>query len=551
MDFDIEQLRPAFRAETEEDLAVVEQALLALEKTPDDEECVATVFRKFHTLKGNAATLELVRLSEFAHRIEDLLETLRAGSVPVTPELVTFLLQAVDVVRTVLPAAVEGSDHLPPAGAALLARLEGGRLRRHGPEAAGEPVSPSASSDDVDPAGEAARTLRIDVDRIDYVLRVASEIAIAGDRLGQLVEAEGSPGLADAYRSLRRLLASLHRSVSMVRMVPIGPLLRRQARTIRDVAGGNKRVDLVVSDHGVEVDNSVIEQLKAPLTHLVRNAVDHGVEDPEARVRAGKEATARIELRARHEGSDIVLEIDDDGAGLDRARILERARALGVVGGSTTPADGEIDRLIFSAGLSTARQVSGASGRGVGLDVVRKHVDSVGGSVEVESRPGQGTRFRIRMPLTLAIIEGLLGRVGGLTVVIPMSGVVRCLDFPPDLDPHAAEGVLSLRGQVLPYTRLRSLFRVDGGSAAREVVIVVERGTQRIGLAVDSLAGRAQIVVRPPGRFFNGLPAVAGLTILGDGQVAPILSVSGLLQVRRGRDGEAATAPLAPAVGRA
>jgi two-component system, chemotaxis family, sensor kinase CheA len=550
MDFDLESLRPAFRAETEEDLAVVEQALLELEKTPDDEECVATVFRKFHTLKGNAASLELVRLSEFAHRIEDLLETLRAGSVPVTPELVTFLLQAVDVVRTVLPAAMEGSDHLPPAGAALLGRLEGGRLR-HVPGAAVEPVSPGASIDDLDPAGEATRSLRIDVDRIDYVLRVASEIAIAGDRLGQLVEEEGSPGLADAYRSLRRLLASLHRSVSMVRMVPIGPLLRRQARTIRDVAGGNKRVDLVVSDEGVEVDNSVIEQLKAPLTHLVRNAVDHGIEDPEARVRAGKDATARIGLRAHHEGSDIVVEIDDDGAGLDRARILERARALGVVGGSITPSDGEIDRLIFSAGLSTARQVSGASGRGVGLDVVRKHVDSVGGSVEVESRPGQGTRFRIRMPLTLAIIEGLLGRVGDLTVVIPMSGVVRCLDFPPDLDPNAAEGVLSVRGQVLPYTRLRSLFRVDGGPASREVVIVVERGTQRVGLAVDSLAGRAQIVVRPPGRFFNGLPAVAGLTILGDGQVAPILSVSGLLQVRRGREAEGPAAPLAPAAGRA
>jgi two-component system chemotaxis sensor kinase CheA len=311
--------------------------------------------------------------------------------------------------------------------------------------------------------------LRIDVDRIDYVLRVASEIAIAGDRLGQLVEEEGSPGLADAYRSVRRLLASLHRSVSMVRMVPIGPLLRRQARTVRDVAAGNKRVDLVVSDEGVEVDNSVIEQLKAPLTHLVRNAVDHGVEDPEARVRAGKDATARIELRARHEGSDIVLEVDDDGAGLDRTRILERARALGVVGGGTTPADGDIDRLIFSAGLSTAREVSGASGRGVGLDVVRKHVDSVGGSVEVESRPGQGTRFRIRMPLTLAIIEGLLGRVGGLTVVIPMSGVVRCLDFPPDLDPNAAEGCSACGARSCP-TRLRSLFRVRGRRVGVEEV---------------------------------------------------------------------------------
>jgi two-component system chemotaxis sensor kinase CheA len=549
MDFDLGPLREAFRAETEEDLAVIEQALLKLEKTPDDAECVATIFRKFHTLKGNAASLEFVRLGAFAHRLEDLLDTLRSGSAPVTPELVTFLLQAVDVVRTALPAIVAGSDQLPPAGDALLRRLEGGRLL--GPAEAAEPALPGASADEVDPTGESTRTVRFDVDRIDYLLRVASEIAIAGDRVARLVEEEGSPALADAYRSLARLLASLHRSVSTVRMVPIGPLLRRQARTVRDVAGGHKQVELVVSDEGVEVDNAVIEQLRAPLTHLVRNAVDHGVEDPEARVRAGKDASARLSLRARHEGSDIVLEIEDDGTGLDRARILERARALGVVGARATPADSEIDRLIFSAGLSTARQVSGASGRGVGLDVVRKHVESVGGSVEVESCPGLGTKFRIRMPLTLAIIEGLLGRVGGLTLVVPMSGVVRCLDLPSDVDPDAAEGVLTLSGRALPYVRLRSLFRVGGDRPSRQVVIVVERGEQRIGLAVDSLAGRAQIVVRPPGRFFNGLPAVAGLTILGDGRVAPILNVSGLLQARRGRDAEDAAPPFVPVGGRA
>ena len=549
MDFDIAPLREAFRAEVEEDLAVVEQALLKLEKTPDDAECVATIFRKFHTLKGNAASLEFVRLGEFAHRMEDLLDRLRNGSAPVTPDLVTFLLQAVDVVRTVLPGTADGHDQLPPAGEALLQRLQEGRL--DGAAETAEPASPGAGTEEVDPAGESARTLRIDVDRIDYLLRVASEITIAGHRVALLVEQEGSPGLADAYRSLARLLASLHRAVSTVRMVPIGPLLRRQARTVRDVAGGHKQAELVVSDQGVEVDNSVIEQLKAPLTHLVRNAVDHGLEDPEARVRAGKDATALVALRARHEGSDIVLEVEDDGAGLDRARILERARALGLVGPRAKPADGEIDRLIFSAGLSTARQVSGASGRGVGLDVVRKHVESAGGSVEVESRPGQGTKFRIRMPLTLAIIEGLLGRVGGLTLVIPMSGVVRCLDFPSDMDPDAAEGVLSTSGRALPYARLRSLFRVGGDPPSRQVVVVVERGEQRIGLAVDSLAGRAQIVVRPPGRFFNGLPAVAGLTILGDGQVAPILNVSGLLQARRGREAEGAAPPLEPVGGRA
>jgi two-component system chemotaxis sensor kinase CheA len=540
MDLDFQQLRQAFGAETEEDLDVVEQALLELEKAPGDAECVATVFRKFHTLKGNSAAIGLTRLGEFAHRIEDLLDTLRSGAAAVTPELVTFLLQVVDFLRSSLPAAVAGRDELTPAGEALLRRVSGGRLRRS--PKAGAPSSPTIA-DDADVAAEMARTLRIDVDRLDYLLRVASEITIAGGRLGQLVEEAAHPLLADAYHSMERLLGSLHHSVSMARMVPIGPLLRRQARTVRDVAGRHKQVELAVADQGVEVDNSLIEQLTAPLTHLVRNAVDHGVEPVEARVRAGKPATARLQLRARHEGSDIVIEVEDDGAGLDRQRILERARALGVVSGSAAPEDAEVDRLIFSPGLSTAREVSGASGRGVGLDVVRKHVDSLGGSVDVASRPGEGTRFRIRMPLTLAIIEGLLGRVGALTLVIPMSGVVRCLDLAPEVAARAAaDGVMNLRGRALPFTRLRSHFGIPGERPSKEVVVVVERGDDRIGLAVDSLAGRAQIVVRPPGRFFNGLAAVAGLTILGEGQVAPILNVSGLLQERRRRPAEAGPA---------
>ncbi len=525
MDVDLAQVRQAFVAETEEDLALVEQVLLKLEKAPDDAECVATVFRKFHTLKGNANALGLGQLGEFAHKVEDLFEGLRSGSQPVTPALVTYLLQVVDLVRTMLADAAAGRDVAVPAGAALLQRVEGGRFQESPQRAEG-----AAAPDESELVGDAASTLRIDVGKLDDLLSITSEIAIARGRLELLIEQQGTPATVAAYHSLERLLNTLHHSVSKVRMVPIGPLLRRHERVVRDLAlTHHKQAELVVSDHGVEVDNSVIERLRAPLVHMVRNAVHHGLEPPELRLRAGKPARGKITLRARHEASDIVIEVEDDGAGLDRSRIVERARAFGLVADGASLSERQIDRLIFSQGVSTAAEVTGTSGRGVGLDVVHRNVDGLGGSVEVESRPGQGTTFTVRMPLTLAIIEGLLGRVGEQMLVIPMAGVVRCLDLAGSSGTESADGVINVEGRAVPFARLRALFGADGRSPQREVAVVIQRGNEQIGLAVDQLVGRAQIVVKPPGRFFKGLPAVSGLTILGDGRVAPILNVSGLL----------------------
>lgn len=533
MEIDYEQIRATFTAETEEDLATVEQALLQLEKSPEDRDCVALVFRKFHTLKGGATTLGLTKLGGLAHALEDLLDRLRAGLDPVTPAVITYLLQAVDCIRRALPDAAAGLDVLPPLSEALLSRIEGGRFQETA-EAAGD------GERDLELASEA--TLRIDVGRLDQLLSVSSEIAIARGRLRLLIEGQGAPEIAAAYHSLERLLTGMHHSVSKVRMVPIGPLLRRYARVVRDVAVAfHKEAELIVSDQGVEVDNSLIEQLKAPLMHMVRNAVHHGLETPEVRERAGKARRGRVELRARHEGGDIVIEVEDDGAGLERARIVERARALGLASEAGTLGDREIDRLIFSQGLSTARTVTSTSGRGVGLDVVRQNVDTLGGSVDVHSRPGAGTLFTIRMPLTLAVIDGLLGQVGDETLVIPMAGLVRCLDLSASEAALADDGVLNQHGRAVPFVRLRSVFALDGGAPSREVAVIVEKGADQVGLVVDHLIGRAQIVVKPPGPFFTGLPAVSGLTILGDGRVAPILNVSGLLQDHlRRRTGAAA-----------
>ncbi|HVO11445.1 MAG TPA: chemotaxis protein CheW [Vicinamibacteria bacterium] len=532
---DLEPVRAAFLAETDEDLRTVEQALLQLEKTPDGREPVAVVFRKFHTLKGNASALGLEKLSALAHRLEDLLDRLRSGREPVSAALVTFLLQTVDAVRGSLPAAAAGRDEITPAAEKLQAQVASGRLTADEGSSTGRAAGAG-------PEAEASRTLRVEVSRLDTLLSVTSEIAVARGRLELLIREQGTPEIAGAYRGLERLLGEMHRCVSVARMVPVTPLLQLYDRLVRDLAlEQGKRARLVVFGEGVEADNSVVEQLRAPLTHMVRNAVDHGLETPPAREASGKDPTGEVRLTARQEGSEVVVEVEDDGAGLDRRRILERARVLGIDTDALT-SQRAVDRLIFSQGLSTSGYVTGTSGRGVGLDVVLRHVDALGGAVEVESEAGRGTRFTLRLPVTLAAIEGLLARLGEASVVIPMAGVVRCVELPPEAAREAADGVLNLDGQAIPYARLRGTFcpGADGGSrgdAAREIAVIVEKGHDRFGLAVDQLVGRAQVVVKAPGRFFKGLPAVSGLTILGDGRVAPVLNVAGLLQQHQRRGG--------------
>jgi len=313
-----------------------------------------------------------------------------------------------------------------------------------------------------------------------------------------------------------------------LRMVPIGETFTRFHRVLREVSREiGKDIELVVEGAETELDKSVVEKLADPLLHLVRNAADHGIESADTRVASGKRAKGCIRLSATHEGGSIVIEINDDGAGLDRDRILAKARERGLVAPGQTPGEHEILQLIFEPGFSTATSVTNLSGRGVGMDVVRRNINALRGTVEIDSVPGQGTRVRIRLPLTLAIIDGFLVTAAASSFVLPLDTIVECLELPVDLPEDA--GYLDLRGQALPLLRLREQLGLHGERTRRENVIVVDCAGRRAGVVVDALLGEFQTVIKPLGRLFEGLSGISGSTILGCGDVAMILDVPRLL----------------------
>jgi two-component system chemotaxis sensor kinase CheA len=539
MDIDMAAILPVFLAEAEENLAQVEDALLALEASPGDAETLNTVFRAAHTLKGNAANLGLAPVAEFAHGVEDVLDRLREGSIVLTAPLAGLLLRAVDALRALVPAAVAGLDELGEGDRALLRRIGdcaggrgGGGDDEEGPPAAA--AHPAA-------AVEARRpTLRVRVDSLDRALDLVGEIAIARGRLGQLL-ADGAPRetLAEAHGDADRLHQELQESVMRLRMVPLGPVFRPYLRTVRDLAFANgKLCRVVVEGEEVEVDTSVVEHLRDPLTHLVRNAVDHGIELPDARRRAGKDPCGTVTLTARHEGGSIVVRMSDDGAGLDRARIAARARALDLASDPERLSDAELFRLILEPGFSTAETVTDLSGRGVGLDVVRRGVEALRGSLSIESRPGEGTAFTLRLPLTLALVEGFAFAAGGETFIVPLEAVVECMELPRVRHEGVGEGVVSLRGAPLPYLRLRDALGLSGEPPRRESMVVVRHESGNAGLVVDTLLGATQSVVKPLGTAFDSVSGFSGSTILGSGRVGLILDVPVL--VRRALDRAAA-----------
>jgi len=576
-DIDRDFLMKVFLEESRDNLASLEEALVALEERPADAELLKLIFRMVHTLKGSAAMIGLQELADFSHSLEDVLDDLRKGKIAAHRDLITLLLQMVDVLRAMVQDAVAGRPASTPERLALMRRIEevAGSAGQDAPAgapaaAAGSPVAPApdaagrvaardAAAPDAAPpadpgasapasAGPAApapveagtgmdrrRTLRVGLDHLDRMLTLSGEIAIARLRVRQGLEAlgKGAEALLETDRLTDGLFLDLQELILRVRMVPIGPIFRQHLRTVRDVAGSlGKTARLVIEGGDVEVDARVVEHLKDVLVHLVRNALDHGIETPETRRREGKDPCGQVVLRARHEGSSIDVEMEDDGAGLNRERIVARARSLGV--GPADPgalSDAELFRLIFQPGFSTAEVVSDLSGRGVGLDVAVRNVEAMGGTIEASSTAGRGTVMRLRIPLTLSIIAGLSVGTAGDTYVIPLDSVVECLEMPAEerRRPGPA-GLLNLRGKVLPYVRLRHLFGLGEAGPGRENVVVLRQGTARAGLVVDALYGERQAVIKPLGRMFQSLPGVSGSTILGDGRVALILNAPALMR---------------------
>ncbi len=524
---DYAAVRQVFLAEAAESLDEMEQALLALEQRPEDDACIQTLFRLSHTLKGNSASLRLAAPAELAHALEDVLERLRSHEMQATDSVVSALLESVDALRELVPVASEGSP-LSRRHEELLARVRS-LVRPEAAAAAGdEAARPAAEGPRAAAERGRSRTLRVDVATLDRILDLTGEIAVARGRLQELLASSTNTVTAlEAHLEADRLHADLQELVMRVRMVPLGPMLARHARVVRDAAEGlGKSVRFELNGGDVEVDTKVIEYIADPITHLVRNAVAHGIEAPQARAAAGKRPDGMIVLSATREGGNILIEVSDDGAGLDRERILETARSRGLLAGDGAGlGEAEVHRFIFEAGFSTAAGVSELAGRGVGLDVVRRNVEALRGSLQVASHAGQGTRFTIRLPLTLAIIQGFAVAVGGETFVVPLENVVGCLELPKGGD-GAATGVLNLRGEALPCLRLRNRLGVPGTAAGREHVLLVEHHKRRVGLVADELLGDTQAVIKPLGPLFQGLRGVAGSTLLGDGSVGLLLDVA-------------------------
>lgn len=504
MSIDFEALMRTFVAESREGLEAAEENLLALERGVFDPERVDEVFRRIHTLKGDAGSLGCEQLRAVAHRVEDVLDGLRASRLEPSRSQITELLSDLDLLRQRLELAAAGRDAAT------------------GEDAAVGPVS-------------GRETLRVPITRLDALLDLVAELRTARNRSTEAVAdpALPRPALVELHGEHEGLYTALEELVTALRMVPLGPLFRRALRTVRDLAvEQGKDVAVEIAGEEVEVDTRIGEALGEILGHAVRNAVDHGLEAPTERRAAGKNPRGRIWLGARHQHRSIVIEVHDDGTGIDRARVLVRAREIGLVGPDEVPADAALDRFVLTSGFSTTAAVTTVSGRGVGLDVVRQKVEELRGSVEIECRPGQGTTLRLRLPSTLLLIEGFRVGVGGEVYVVPIEHLVETAEMPASSARDRPTGLVSLRGEAMPFCRLAAAFEVRRARPEREYVVVVEGEGERFGLVVDELYGQEQTVVKRLAGLFDGVSAFAGSTLLGDGRVALILDIAGLHRSR-------------------
>ncbi len=394
------------------------------------------------------------------------------------------------------------------------------------PPAASTRSSPSRAPNATD------GSVRVPAERLNRLVNLVGELVINQSRLAQVARRLDAPDLASSTEDFERLVAELRDIVLGIRMMPIGGTFNRFKRLVRDLSAElGKEIDLATQGEDTELDKTVIDQLGDPLVHLIRNAIDHGIESPNDRVLAGKSPRGTVRLAAQHSGSNVVITIDDDGRGIDHDAVRSKALERGLIGPDTTLSDGEILDLIFLPGFSTASTITSVSGRGVGMDVVKRHFDTLRGQVHLASTPGRGTRVTLTLPLTLAIIDGLLVEIDHDPFIVPMSLVTENVELSrADRSRNNGRNTLPIRGELIPYLRLREAFAIHGTEPDIEKVVIVRHGEARVGLVVDRVLGSHQTVIQTLGRFYRGIRLASGCTIMGDGRVALILDPAGLIQ---------------------
>jgi two-component system, chemotaxis family, sensor kinase CheA len=559
-----ERFRALFAEEAEGRLATLSELLLELERSADDPELLSSVFREAHTLKGAAAVVGLADVLRVAHAMEEVLEGLRRGDDTATPASVDALLGAVDGMREMVPAVLAGDDRADQAERLVeaLHAAPSGQQPPPPPDPAPDPA-PEPPPPDPAPAPMPLRgrteTIRLPVERLDELVRLVGEAAAAALRVGRLVterlglEPTGVPELHE----LSRTLESLQERTLQARMVPFATIAEPLRRASRDLGRSlGKAVELELDDQETELDRGVLERVADPLLHLVRNAIDHGIEPPEERVLADKPRHGTVRVNAKQLGSEVVVTVADDGRGIDLARVRQRAREAG--DRMDGVGDDEAIYAIFRSGLSTAPVVSEVSGRGVGLDVVRTSLAAVRGRVEVRSQPGVGSEFRLSVPITLAVLPCLLVEAAGRRYGIPMHSVVSAETAGWVEDHVEGQAVIRVRDQVLPISNLAATLAdttVGDAPAGGGPAVVVASLTRRHAFRVDALIGQRNVVVKDLGRLLPRLGLLAGASLEPDGSILLVLDASGLVDrarwVRPGarapRAGPSPAEPLTPA----
>jgi len=574
-----------FLIESNENLDSLDRELVQLEKDPRNSDRLASVFRTIHTIKGTCGFLGFTKLESVAHVGENLLSKLRDAKLVLNVEITTALLQMVDAIRQMLQSIdavghegerndedlidtltrlheteAQQPDLSPPARPVPAASLSpAGTILTPKPEKTAEALEPAGErsnalfdgleggSSQQSPvtvrSGMSETSIRVDVTLLDKLMNLVGELVLARNQILQFSVATEDAGLIAPTQRLNLITTELQEGVMKTRMQPIGNIWSKFPRTVRDIATScGKQVRIEMEGKETELDKTIIEAIKDPLTHIVRNSVDHGIEPPEKRAAAGKPLEGRLLLRAYHEGGQVNIEISDDGAGLDGEKIRRKALEKGLITPEQATRMGEREavNLIFLPGFSTAEKVTNVSGRGVGMDVVRTNIERIGGTVDIQSKPGSGTTVRMKIPLTLAIIPALIVTSGEDRYAIPQISLLELVRLEGEESLKRIEliqgiPVYRLRGLLLPLVYLNRELQVETQhkqAKASELanIVVLQADERQFGLVVDEINDTEEIVVKPLGKQLKGIKTFAGSTIMGDGRVALILDVLGLAQ---------------------
>lgn len=587
------ELMVDFVMESGEHFTTIEEQMLLLEKEPEAEGSIHAVFRAFHTIKGLAGFLELHGVRNVAHEVETLLDKVRNRKLEITPKIVDLILESTDylkdevaaihaasnglpisairsnepilaaLTRVLAAADLEGKSEAGIRGSAaktpfissnsaesemqresasarpLIAELEEKKLAAIATPLASPPEVPEHEVQFIERRKADKGSIRVETAKLDQLMDMVGEMVIAQTILSHnpAVKAARDARLEGDLSQLTRITGEVQRCAMIMRMTPISGLFQKTARLVRDLARrAGKNVVFEMSGEQTELDKTIAEELSDPLLHMVRNALDHGIEGPAERIAAGKNPEAQLRLFAQHQAGQIVVGISDDGRGLDPGKIFKKAVERGLVKADANLSDKEIYQLIFEPGFSTAEKITDISGRGVGMDVVRKHVEKLRGRIEITSSINKGTTFYLHLPLTLAVIEGLVVLVGSSRYIIPIFSIQELMRPTAELlfTVKGRDEMVLIRGELLPMIRLHSRLGITPNTLnpCDGLLIIAESGTKRFALFVDDLMGRQEVVIKSLGDTFKQNTSLAGCAVLGDGRVGLILDMAGLYHSR-------------------